>query len=363
MMYVKVEAREFHSRTLIEQLRKTRGELELARERLARENVGLRRSLGKQFWPGRIIGRSRAMQALMAEVEKVADVPVNVLISGETGTGKELVARALHYNSARAEGPLIALNCAAIPEALLESELFGIEKGVATGVDRRAGRIEQAHCGTLFLDEIGDMPAASQAKVLRVLEDREVLRLGAKNAVPVDIRIVSATNRDLKQEVAEERFREDLYFRIKVVHLHIPPLRERPGDIPLLLKSFLEISAARFGRGPVELLPAALDLLVRYPWPGNVRELENEAERIVAMASSPLIGPDDLSAEIRSGGDGLRGLAGGVPENLQEAEARIIRRVLETVGYNKAEAARRLGISREGLRKKLKRLAPEPPEG
>ncbi len=360
MMVVKVEARDFHSGNLIEQLEAARAELEAAREKLARDNVHLKRSLGEHYWPGRIIGRSRAMQALMAEVEKVADTPVNVLITGETGTGKELIARALHYNGARSAGPFIALNCTAIPESLLESELFGIEKGVATGIERRTGRIEQAHGGTLFLDEIGDMPLSSQAKVLRILEDREVLRVGGEKPVPVDIRIVTATNKDLKEEVGEARFREDLYFRVKVVQLHIPPLRERPDDIPLLLKSFLEIATVRMGRGPMELSPEALDILVRYPWPGNVRELENEVERVVALASNPVIRPEDLSWEMRYGEAGRQALGGHLPENLREAEGCIIRKVLSDSGNNKTEAARRLGISREGLRKKLKKLAVTP---
>jgi len=353
MMLVKVEAREFHGRKLIESLESARSELYLARERLARENAGLRRTLGKHYSPRRIIGRSRRMQDLLAEVDRIADTPVNVLITGETGTGKELIARALHYNGARGEGPFIALNCTAIPETLLESELFGIEKGVATGIDRRAGRIEQAHGGTLFLDEIGDMPLTSQAKVLRVLEDREVVRLGARKPIPVDIRIVTATNRNLKEEVARGRFREDLYFRINVVHLHVPPLRERPGDIPLLLRAFLDLSVRKMGREPMTIGPEAMECLKRYPWPGNVRELENEVDRIVALAASRTVLPEDLSRAVREGGRPGALPAAADTDRLRESERTLIEQTLSEAGGNRTEAARRLGISREGLRKKM----------
>jgi transcriptional regulator with PAS, ATPase and Fis domain len=353
MMLVKVEAREFHGRKLIESLEKARAELSLARERLARENVGLRRTLGKQYSPRRIIGRSRPLQDLLAEVDRIADTPVSVLITGETGTGKELIARALHYNSVRGEGPFIALNCTAIPETLLESELFGIEKGVATGIDRRAGRIEQAHGGTLFLDEIGDMPLTSQAKILRVLEDREVVRLGARKPVPVDIRIVTATNRNLKEEAARGRFREDLYYRINVVHLHIPPLRERREDIPLLLRSFLDLSVRKMGREPMEFGPAAMECLKRYPWPGNVRELENEVDRIVALAASRTVRPEDLSRAVREGGGPEARPAAASTDGSRESEKDLIERILSETRGNRSEAARSLGISREGLRKKM----------
>lgn len=353
MMLVKVEAREFHGRKLIESLEKTQAELYLARERLARENAGLRRTLGKNYPPRRIIGRSRRMQDLLAEVDRVADKPVSVLITGETGTGKELIARALHYNGARSEGPFIALNCTAIPETLLESELFGIEKGVATGIDRRAGRIEQAHGGTLFLDEIGDMPLTSQAKILRVLEDREVVRLGARKPIAVDIRIVTATNKNLKEETARGRFREDLYFRINVVHLHIPPLRQRPEDIPLLLRSFLDLSVRKMGRSPMEFSPEAMECMKRYSWPGNVRELENEVERVVALASSRTILPEDLSRAVREGGGPGILPAASKKEGLQAAEKNVIISTLAEEGGNRTRTARRLGISREGLRKKM----------
>jgi len=353
MMLVKVEAREFHGRKLIESLEKTQAELYLARERLARENAGLRRTLGKNYPPRRIIGRSRRMQDLLAEVDRVADKPVSVLITGETGTGKELIARALHYNGARSEGPFIALNCTAIPETLLESELFGIEKGVATGIDRRAGRIEQAHGGTLFLDEIGDMPLTSQAKILRVLEDREVVRLGARKPIAVDIRIVTATNKNLKEETARGRFREDLYFRINVVHLHIPPLRQRPEDIPLLLRSFLDLSVRKMGRSPMEFSPEAMECMKRYSWPGNVRELENEVERVVALASSRTVLPEDLSRAVREGGGPGILPAASKKEGLQAAGKNVIISTLAEEGGNRTRTARRLGISREGLRKKM----------
>jgi transcriptional regulator with PAS, ATPase and Fis domain len=256
----------------------------------------------------------------------------------------------------RQDGPFIALNCTAIPESLIESELFGIEKGVATGIDRRAGRIEQAHTGTLFLDEIGDMPLTSQAKILRVLEDREVLRVGAKKSLPVDIRIVTAANKDLRLEVQEGRFREDLYFRIDVARLHVPPLRERPDDIPLLLTSFLDIACGKMSRPALALTSETLELLTAYPWPGNVRELENEVERVAALSSSNSILPEDLSPHIRQAAAGHISPDGEGTTLLQDAERKLIQKVLQKVGNNKTQAARRLGISREGLRKKLKRF-------
>jgi transcriptional regulator with PAS, ATPase and Fis domain len=357
LMLVKVEARELQLKKTVEELQAVREELERARQVLLRENVGLKHSLARQFAPHGIIGRSRTMRHLMREVDRVADTPVSILIVGETGTGKELVARALHYNSTRREAPFIALNCSAIPETLLESELFGIEKGVATGIDERIGRIEQAQGGTLFLDEIGDMPLTSQVKILRVLEERQLIRIGGATSRPVDIRIVSATNKDLVKEIAEGRFREDLYFRVKVVQFDIPPLRERPEDIPLLLQSFLDTHCKRMGRSAIDFSKAALGRLSGYSWPGNVRELENEVQRIVALApvDSGRVEPQHLSPEIRSHDPHTSGPFNAAAETLLESEKRHITQTLRLVDGNKSRAARRLGISREGLRKKMKR--------
>ncbi len=363
MMLVKIEAREFHLKETIKELQRTKAELEVARQRLALENKGLRQSLRGRFSPKRIIGQSRKMQEIIEQTERLADLPVNVLITGETGTGKELIAKTLHYNGIRKDGPFVAINCSAIPDSLFESELFGIEKGVATGVGKRIGRIEQAHGGTLFLDEIGDMPLSSQAKILRVLEEGEVLRVGGKSPVSVDIRIVAATNRDLRREIEQRRFREDLYFRIKVVNIHLPPLRERVEDIPILLNNFLRIYSHKFGRGGMKFSTEAMNCLKKYPWPGNVRELENEVERLVALAPYSVIRIEDLSQEILSScgkmstGEGdevqMHSLEGVL--NLQEMEQLLIKKALERTNNNKSQAARLLGISREGLRKKMAR--------
>jgi DNA-binding NtrC family response regulator len=361
LMLVRVEAREFHLKQTIDRLKKIQAELEMAKEKLARENISLRHSVYGHFSPKRIIGQSKVMQEVVEKAIRLADMPVNVLITGETGTGKELIAKILHYNGIRRDKPFIAINCTAIPETLFESELFGIEKGVATGVDRRIGRIEQANGGTLFLDEIGDMPLASQAKILRVLEERSVTRVGGTKSIPVDVRIVAATNKDLKEEVRKGRFREDLYFRIKVVHIHLPPLRERKDDIPLLLNNFLRIYTQRYGRSNMRFSKEAMQKLMNYYWPGNVRELENEVERLVALAPYNEIRPEDLSEDIRMGipseQEDKRDVLLDEKEvcTLAEMEKRLICRALAYTGNNKSEAARLLGITREGLRKKMQR--------
>ncbi len=352
LMLIKIEARELHLRKLVDTLRLAETELKKTRDRLARDNVGLRKSLSKQFSPAHIIGCTPAIRRVLNEAEKIADTPVSVLITGETGTGKELIARLLHHNSARHHGPFIALNCAALPESLLESELFGIEKGVATGVDKRVGRIEQSHGGTLFLDEIGDMPLTSQAKLLRVIEEKCVERLGGSSLIPVDFRLVSATHHDLHQDVTVNKFRSDLFFRIKVVHLAIPPLRERGDDIPLLLERFADIHCRKMGRELLDFTPQTLDLFRRYPWPGNIRELENEIERLAALIPGKLVYPEDLSYHIRWPEIGK---VEPDSESLADSEKTAIVHALERCSGNKSAAARLLGISREGLRKKMHR--------
>jgi len=360
MMMVKVEAREFHLEQIIEKLKKSQAELSTAREMLDRENRNLKKSLREKFSAGRILGTSRAMQDLVAKIERVADTPVNVLITGETGTGKELVAKSLHYNSGRSGRPFVAINCSAIPEPLFEAELFGIEKGVASGVERRIGRIQQADGGSLFLDEIGDMPLTAQAKVLRVLEDKTIEMVGGRSAKPVDIRIIAATHKDMRREIENGNFREDLFYRLNVVHLHIPPLRERREDVPPLLNAFLEMYTTKLGRPAMRFSDEVIENLRHYPWCGNVRELENEVERAVALAYAEVITMDSLSDEVRN----YEMRESGEPEkrkpvSAKEMEKRMIMDTMRETKGNKSEASRRLGISREGLRKKMKRFGLE----
>jgi len=304
--------------------------------------------------PSRILGVSPEMQNLVEKIEKIADTPVNVLLTGETGTGKELVAKTLHYNSSRCNGPFVALNCSAIPETLFESEIFGIEKGVATGVERRIGKIEQANGGTLFLDEIGDMPLSGQSKILRVIEDRRLERVGSRKDVVVEIRVVAATNKNLKREMEKGAFREDLYYRLNVAGFRIPPLRERPDDVPVLLNHYLDEYARRLGKGRMVFAPGVVNRLKTYPWPGNVRELENEVERAVALAGGEKIALQDFSEDIRRATkQDEKGNKKDV--SLHRMEKEQIEKVIEAVQGNKSEAARRLGLSREGLRRKMNR--------
>ncbi len=298
LMLVKVEAREFRMEQVMSELKKTAKKLELSRKQLLKDNAGLRKGLMKRFSSRRILGKSPEILKILDQVKRIADTSVNVVITGETGTGKELIAKALHYNSFRRTGPFLAVNCSAIPEGLFESEFFGIEKGVATGVSRRAGIFEQAVGGTLLLDEITELPMTCQGKILRVLEERKLTRVGGSRLIPVDVRLVAATNKDLEEEVRSGRLREDLYFRLNVVNLSLPPLRRRTEDIPLLLKSIMEVDCLQNNCEPPKISKQAMDALLKYPWPGNVRQLKNEVERLVALYSSCEIRPEDLSAEI-----------------------------------------------------------------
>jgi transcriptional regulator with PAS, ATPase and Fis domain len=356
MMAVKVEAREYRLEQMIEELRRTESDLRAAREQLARENSTLKKNLRRSFSFSSILGTSPQIRELISKAERIADSRLSVIITGETGTGKELFAKAIHFNSPRSAKPFVAVNCSAIPETIFESEMFGIEKGVATGVEARIGKIQQAQEGTLFLDEVGEMPLQLQAKLLRVLEERTLERVGSRTAIPVDLRIIAATNRDLTKEIAAGQFREDLYYRLNGVTLRIPPLRERKGDIELIARQFLEKWGRSCGRPPMRMAKDALERLRSYSWPGNVRELDNEIERAVALAYGDTIAMTDLSEPLQQ--QTTQSAAGG-KSLLKDSEKQLIEQALKEAKGNKTQAAERLGMSREGLRKKLKRLGME----
>jgi len=342
--------------------------------RLARENATLRHKLGPGAGGPEIIGKSAPMRELFSMIAMVAPTEATVLVAGESGTGKELVAKALHAGSPRASGPLVAVNCAALTETLLESELFGHEKGAFTGAERRReGRFMAANKGSIFLDEIGEIAPAIQAKLLRVIQEREIQRVGGDRPVGVDVRILAATNRDLKTEVEAGRFREDLYYRLNVVMLTVPPLRERLQDIPLLAQHFLARFAEKNRKRLKGFTPAAMDHLLRCPWPGNVRELENAVERAVILSVGEYVGERELPLwEMRDtdrrshglgnaapGEAGQPDLAGLTGMPLDDVEREVILATLRDTGGNKSEAARVLGITRATLHKKLKKYGEE----
>ena len=279
------------------------GEMARRREQLMQENTQLWREVEGKFSAQNILGNSAKIQSVLKMIKQISDTSVSVLITGESGTGKELVAKAIHYNSPRARRLFVAMNCAALPEHLVESELFGIEKGVATGVDRRIGKFEMAHNGTLFLDEIGDLSLAAQSKILRVLQERMIERVGGRKAIAVDIRILAATNKDLAEGIKKGTFREDLYYRLKVIHISMPPLREIREDVPILANYSLANNCREMNRKPMHLASQALSALMNYPWPGNVRELENEIKRLVVTVRKNTITEEDLSEAIRSASD------------------------------------------------------------
>lgn len=325
-------------------------------ERLAHENRTLRAELTHRFGTQAIIGVSAALRRLRDAIERLAPTDITVLILGESGTGKEMVARALHYGGQRMEGPFVALNCAALPETLLESELFGIERGVATGVERRAGLVERAHGGTLFLDEIGDMHPNVQAKVLRVLQEREVVRVGGVRPTPVDVRVVAATHHDLAAAVAAGRFRQDLYYRLKVATVAVPSLAERREDVPVLAQHFMARFAAQHQRPGMRFAPEAIAALAARSWTGNVRELANVIEQAVVMAADAVITPQDVDAtEPSPERVAGRELRDAVDAATADAERALIERTLDAVGRNRTRAAAQLGIGRRTLLYKLKR--------
>ena len=339
-------------------------ELRFAMERamdhtqLKEENRLLRETLGSHFDTRSIIGRSPAMAKLLETVAQVAPSEATILITGESGTGKELIAGAIHFNSPRKDGPFVKINCAAITETLLESELFGHEKGAFTGAYRKKeGRFRQAHGGSLFLDEISEMSLAMQVKLLRVLQEREITRVGGEEVIKVDVRIIAATNKHLLEEIEAGRFREDLYYRLNVVTLNVPPLRERREDIPLLAQHFLELFSEQNRKQIKGFTPQAMDRLLKYDWPGNVRELMNGVERAVVLSRSEYLDEEDLPMILKDAslpGEILAkdAVLGDMP--LDEVEKATVLKMLELTGGNKSEAARRLGITRRTLHKKLK---------
>jgi DNA-binding NtrC family response regulator len=343
----------------------------LEHQRLQQENLQLKKQLFKRFGFTNIIGTSEPIVQLFELIRKVADTDSTVLILGESGTGKELIARALHYNSHRRQGNLVAVNCAAIPEELLESELFGHERGAFThAVRTRIGRFEHASGGTIFLDEIADMSPGLQVKLLRVLQDRSFERIGGVKSIKVDIRVVAATNQELEALVKQGNFREDLYYRLNVIPIRVPPLRERMSDIPLLVKHFLQEFGKKKKKPAKSLSPQAIDLLVRYPWPGNVRELENLVERLVILTEGDEIKVDDLPQRFReersmgTGGESIDFPADGLnlPQALQDLERRLILKALERSNWVKSRAAQLLNLNRTTLIEKMKKqqiLTPE----
>jgi DNA-binding NtrC family response regulator len=323
------------------------------KHRLLIENMELKSQLRERYRFRNIIGKSRPMQDVFTLIETIAKSTSSVLITGESGTGKELVARALHYESPRAEGPFVPIDCATLPAEILESELFGHEKGAFTGAhDRKIGQIELANGGTLFLDEIGEISPAVQKKFLRFLQEREVMRVGGNSRIKVDARIIAATNRDLESEVRKGNFREDLFYRIHVVTIAIPPLRERKDDIPLLAAHFLSTFSLANNKVGASLDSEAIEALMEYDWPGNVRELENAIERAVVLCPTETIDIGYLPRAMRdmpsAGAEKVRDL------NLLETERLLILRSLERTSWNQTKAAEILGISRKQLRTKMK---------
>jgi DNA-binding NtrC family response regulator len=331
---------------------------ELDVHKLREENRSLREALGRRYELTNVAARSAKMQEVLATVERVAPTNATVLLGGESGVGKDLIARAIHEKSRRARGPFVKINSTAIPENLLESELFGYERGAFTGaVASKPGKFELADKGTLFLDEIGDVPPATQVKLLRVLQEREFERLGGTKTVKVDVRLIAATNRDLRQALEQGTFREDLYYRLNVVPLDIAPLRERKEDIPELVNLFIARFAGDSGK-PVEgITPEAMQILKNYHWPGNVRELQNIIERACALAKGTVIEAGDIHLDMRPA-KAVNGASGFLPDGmtLEQWEDEMIQEALRRANGNKSQAARLLGLSRNALRYRLSKI-------
>ena len=355
-------AKPFNNEELLVNIRKA-----IEHYSLLRENLRLRGEARIRYGFASIIGKNARMQEIYQLIEKVAPTPASVLITGESGTGKELVARAIHINSPRENGPFISVNCAALPETLLESELFGHERGAFTGAtSMRKGRFELADTGTLFLDEIGDIPLPLQAKLLRVLQERTFERVGGVKTIKVDVRILTATNRDLKDEVDKTRFREDLYYRLNVLHIHLPPLRDRVDDIPMLAEHFINKFSKLLNKPNLKISGDALRYLAGLSWEGNVRELENTIERAAILCSDEVIQAGDVHPDIVGGEDVANWSPNGdfdkflpsdlpLPEVLSGVEEKMVRRALEEANNVQARAAENLGITKSLLQYKMKK--------
>jgi len=354
----------FHAAVALENA-KALADLESRQQQLLVENEKLRKEVEERYSTNTILGTTSRMNDLRELIEKTAQSGVPVLITGENGTGKELSARAIHYMSPRRNKPFIAVNCAALPETLVEAELFGIEKGVATGVERRVGRIESANGGTLFLDEIGDLSLTAQAKLLRVLQEREVDYVGGRKPVAVDVRLLAATNKDLNEEIQEGRFRQDLFFRLNVVHLHLPSLREIRTDVPVLAMHFLRKHAKDMGREIEGFTTDAMKVLTAYHWPGNIRQLENEVRRVIVLTTHNQILGEDLSDALREerlempAAETGAGSGSNSKQSLKDRvallEIQMIRDAMTQTSGDKRRTARLLGLSHQGLLNKLKR--------
>jgi Nif-specific regulatory protein len=338
--------------------------VEREKSRLQDENIRLKRELKKRFQPSNIVGQSKRMQDVYDTLELVSKTKATVLLRGESGTGKELIAHAIHYHSDRAEKPFIKVSCAALPETLLESELFGYEKGAFTGANTtKAGRFEMANGGTLFLDEIGDLSPATQVKLLRVLQEREFERLGGTQTLRVDIRLIAATNKDLEKEVKGARFREDLYYRLNVVPIMLPALRERREDIPLLVNYFLERASKENKKSVKYISDEAMEILMNYAWPGNVRELENAIERAVVLCKENTLTPELFPIPKDVEGPGLKefnpeaplgSLRGPLPDAVEKLEKGMIEEALQKTGGNQRKAAQLLGLTERMIGYKIK---------
>ena len=326
---------------------------------LRQEVAHLRKQVNREYAFDQILGKSKPMREVFDLIRRVADSQANILITGESGTGKELVAKAIHFNGSRKDAPFIPVNCAAIPEQLLESELFGHVKGAFTDAksDKR-GLFEEAQKGTLFLDEISEMPMMLQAKLLRAVQEREIRRVGATQSIPVNVRIIAATNLVLAEEVKAKRFREDLYYRLNVIEIRLPPLRDRKEDIPLLCNMLLHKMASGMGKQSTGIAESALGLLIDYHWPGNVRELENVIERAVTLAPGDIVTVEALPATIRETKGERRLIEEGVERllSMEEVERVYIKRILEKTRGNKFQAAQVLGIDRKTLYRKLEEM-------
>ena len=330
----------------------------IEKQTLYSEKVALEHKVREKFDLGKVVGRSKAMKGVMDTARSVASKNVNIMLTGETGSGKEMIANLIHHNSQRASTPFIKMNCAAFSKGVLESELFGHEKGAFTGaITKRLGRFELAHGGTIFLDEIGDMPLGTQIKLLRVLQEKEFERVGGNETIKVDVRIIAATNQDLKELIKEKRFREDLYYRLNVVHIELPPLRERKDDIPVLVSTFINKINEEKEYHISRITREAMQMLINYKWPGNVRELENAIESAMALAEKNVIEPKYLPSFLLFS-QTQKGDFYQIPQDLTlaEAEQEIIKIVLERTGGNKTKAAKALGIGLRTLQRKVKDL-------